>query len=146
MRWLLPNAVMIALFFFFQAEDGIRDLIVTGVQTCALPICSDAAERTDMEGDDAAAPHARDQMSGLRARDGDPTAHGPVEDNARRRGRRREAADNQGGGDADGTAHTAPIGTSSGGGVPSNEGRLRQLTCEGAAAEDALGPVGDAGA
>src|SRR5206468_6048865 len=24
---------------FFQAEDGIRDLIVTGVQTCALPIC-----------------------------------------------------------------------------------------------------------
>src|SRR5216683_5765451 len=27
-------------FFFFQAEDGIRDLIVTGVQTCALPIFS----------------------------------------------------------------------------------------------------------
>src|SRR5205085_12341898 len=26
-------------FFFFQAEDGIRDLTVTGVQTCALPIC-----------------------------------------------------------------------------------------------------------
>src|SRR2546421_6505133 len=26
------------LCFFFQAEDGIRDLIVTGVQTCALPI------------------------------------------------------------------------------------------------------------
>src|SRR5206468_1021645 len=26
--------------FFFQAEDGIRDLIVTGVQTCALPISS----------------------------------------------------------------------------------------------------------
>src|SRR5206468_8970810 len=26
--------------FFFQAEDGIRDLIVTGVQTCALPIWS----------------------------------------------------------------------------------------------------------
>src|SRR5206468_9197950 len=25
---------------FFQAEDGIRDLIVTGVQTCALPICA----------------------------------------------------------------------------------------------------------
>src|SRR2546430_14914679 len=25
-------------FFFFQAEDGIRDLTVTGVQTCALPI------------------------------------------------------------------------------------------------------------
>src|SRR3712207_8254105 len=26
-------------FFFFQAEDGIRDIGVTGVQTCALPIC-----------------------------------------------------------------------------------------------------------
>ena len=25
--------------FFFQAEDGIRDRLVTGVQTCALPIC-----------------------------------------------------------------------------------------------------------
>src|SRR5256886_10451153 len=28
-------------FFFFQAEDGIRDLTVTGVQTCALPIYPD---------------------------------------------------------------------------------------------------------
>src|SRR5438876_5804038 len=28
-------------FFFFQAEDGIRDGRVTGVQTCALPICAD---------------------------------------------------------------------------------------------------------
>src|SRR5207249_9143235 len=27
------------MFFFFQAEDGIRDRNVTGVQTCALPIC-----------------------------------------------------------------------------------------------------------
>src|SRR3989442_8956222 len=27
------------IFFFFQAEDGIRDADVTGVQTCALPIC-----------------------------------------------------------------------------------------------------------
>src|SRR2546430_7935159 len=31
-------AVQVQLFFFFQAEDGIRDLTVTGVQTCALPI------------------------------------------------------------------------------------------------------------
>src|SRR3989441_11685490 len=29
------------IFFFFQAEDGIRDKLVTGVQTCALPICRD---------------------------------------------------------------------------------------------------------
>src|SRR2546430_6892693 len=33
-------ADMMLLFFFFQAEDGIRDLTVTGVQTCALPISS----------------------------------------------------------------------------------------------------------
>src|SRR2546427_5280474 len=32
-RW-----VVLVFFFFFQAEDGIRDLTVTGVQTCALPI------------------------------------------------------------------------------------------------------------
>src|SRR2546430_487755 len=30
--------MFIVFFFFFQAEDGIRDLTVTGVQTCALPI------------------------------------------------------------------------------------------------------------
>src|SRR5687767_8074294 len=30
------------IFFFFQAEDGIRDKLVTGVQTCALPILADA--------------------------------------------------------------------------------------------------------
>src|SRR5438093_12372611 len=30
---------MLCCFFFFQAEDGIRDWSVTGVQTCALPIC-----------------------------------------------------------------------------------------------------------
>src|SRR2546421_489700 len=35
---LLSHDRVGALFFFFQAEDGIRDLIVTGVQTCALPI------------------------------------------------------------------------------------------------------------
>src|SRR5690606_40913542 len=33
---LIPSAWR---FFFFQAEDGIRDFHVTGVQTCALPIC-----------------------------------------------------------------------------------------------------------
>src|SRR5256886_7684556 len=31
------------VFFFFQAEDGIRDLTVTGVQTCALPISASLA-------------------------------------------------------------------------------------------------------
>src|SRR5438445_13143319 len=32
-------------FFFFQAEDGIRDIGVTGVQTCALPISCDPRRR-----------------------------------------------------------------------------------------------------
>src|SRR2546421_5739289 len=35
---ILASDVLPPVFFFFQAEDGIRDLIVTGVQTCALPI------------------------------------------------------------------------------------------------------------
>src|SRR5204863_1143455 len=33
-----PSRAMVEEIFFFQAEDGIRDLYVTGVQTCALPI------------------------------------------------------------------------------------------------------------
>src|SRR5207244_8870725 len=31
-------SLRVSVFFFFQAEDGIRDDLVTGVQTCALPI------------------------------------------------------------------------------------------------------------
>src|SRR5690349_24878513 len=34
------------MFFFFQAEDGIRDLYVTGVQTCALPISANVPVTT----------------------------------------------------------------------------------------------------
>src|SRR2546430_15585856 len=41
--YFLAVNVVTRFFFFFQAEDGIRDLTVTGVQTCALPIF-DAAE------------------------------------------------------------------------------------------------------
>src|SRR3989440_9553442 len=37
---------VLLFFFFFQAEDGIRDLIVTGVQTCALPICAGSRRKT----------------------------------------------------------------------------------------------------
>src|SRR5260370_15012631 len=33
------SIIFFLFFFFFQAEDGIRDSSVTGVQTCALPIC-----------------------------------------------------------------------------------------------------------
>src|SRR5260370_15344083 len=36
---MTSNSVIVSdVFFFFQAEDGIRDSSVTGVQTCALPI------------------------------------------------------------------------------------------------------------
>src|SRR5919202_5040859 len=37
------------LFFFFQAEDGIRDHCVTGVQTCALPISAGLVATRDAE-------------------------------------------------------------------------------------------------
>src|SRR2546429_4398226 len=37
-HWGISNDTTIVLYFFFQAEDGIRDVAVTGVQTCALPI------------------------------------------------------------------------------------------------------------
>src|SRR3989475_13311534 len=61
-------------FFFFQAEDGIRDLTVTGVQTCALPILlhrndvarlrRGAARRRDRRVSHAAAPLRRAAGSG----------------------------------------------------------------------------------
>src|SRR5438445_6030162 len=35
--------------FFFQAEDGIRDIGVTGVQTCALPISGELAQPQDAD-------------------------------------------------------------------------------------------------
>src|SRR5215213_4928494 len=46
------------LFFFFQAEDGIRDWSVTGVQTCALPISGGAGGEPADEA--AGEPDARD--------------------------------------------------------------------------------------
>src|SRR5699024_12023684 len=41
-RHVMPQSFVssVVLAFFFQAEEGIRDRNVTGVQTCALPICS----------------------------------------------------------------------------------------------------------
>src|SRR2546429_5532749 len=35
---VVNDVLVVLFFFFFQAEDGIRDVAVTGVQTCALPI------------------------------------------------------------------------------------------------------------
>src|SRR5215471_20502301 len=45
----LQEIFCIFFFFFFQAEDGIRDLYVTGVQTCALPI-SDGVHAANRHG------------------------------------------------------------------------------------------------
>src|SRR5205085_8190765 len=64
---------MYLVFFFFQAEDGIRDLTVTGVQTCALPIsvflggdqgagCAVVEGRGVTGGDTAALPEDRAQL------------------------------------------------------------------------------------
>src|SRR5258708_25972221 len=59
-------AVLVAAFFFFQAEDGIRDDLVTGVQTCALPISprGPAARHAARDGN-------RDCVHGDRERHGD---------------------------------------------------------------------------
>src|SRR5437764_7500650 len=40
--FVILSLYFFSFFFFFQAEDGIRDTSVTGVQTCALPICQRA--------------------------------------------------------------------------------------------------------
>src|SRR5437762_1771526 len=40
----MSYSLTLFLFFFFQAEDGIRDTSVTGVQTCALPISASVRE------------------------------------------------------------------------------------------------------
>src|SRR5438046_4793770 len=40
---------LVFIFFFFQAEDGIRDWSVTGVQTCALPIWASPTRRRSPE-------------------------------------------------------------------------------------------------
>src|SRR2546422_5515577 len=59
-----------SVVFFFQAEDGIRDVAVTGVQTCALPICWSPAA---LEGPQYIIVSTH---GGLRSEDGSPVALG----------------------------------------------------------------------
>src|SRR6266516_5893895 len=74
---LSVDEIVIYHFFFFQAEDGIRDRTVTGVQTCALPICTEwrAAEwpgrpaRSHPAWPDASTPDRRSDTLGRRASD-----------------------------------------------------------------------------
>src|SRR5690606_40505715 len=42
----LFSSILALFLFFFQAEDGIRDFHVTGVQTCALPISRETARKS----------------------------------------------------------------------------------------------------
>src|SRR5438034_3038414 len=49
----------VSVFFFFQAEDGIRDHCVTGVQTCALPISRRNEGRAGTERREERLEHAR---------------------------------------------------------------------------------------
>src|SRR5256884_6566113 len=56
----VPQRGVWRLYFFFQAEDGIRDVAVTGVQTCALPIWS-TEEEVGLKGAAAAAEHMAKQ-------------------------------------------------------------------------------------
>src|SRR5690349_24179758 len=55
--------------FFFQAEDGIRDLYVTGVQTCALPICPARRDRDGLR-PGRAAEHVRRDAAARRLEGG----------------------------------------------------------------------------
>src|SRR5216684_5802159 len=57
-------------FFFFQAEDGIRDVAVTGVQTCALPI----SHRSSHTPPGRISPSPRGQRTALRSRTALPAA------------------------------------------------------------------------
>src|SRR5205807_5401317 len=52
-------------FFFFQAEDGIRDYKVTGVQTCALPISHLVADPPERDGRAAGGGIKRDSTAGF---------------------------------------------------------------------------------
>src|SRR2546426_9991737 len=61
--WII---ISVFVFFFFQAEDGIRDYKVTGVQTCALPICGHAVKK------------GHHQAQGEEARECAHGAHGPA--------------------------------------------------------------------
>src|SRR2546430_12133257 len=69
-RYEVVDVCLVVLFFFFQAEDGIRDLTVTGVQTCALPILAptgqfDLPARRDYAGGDPREHHTVQHETGL---------------------------------------------------------------------------------
>src|SRR5687768_4112317 len=64
-RRSLPGDARAGSIFFFQAEDGIRDVAVTGVQTCALPIWLLAAAMITTSDAAAVSAPGRSQKPGL---------------------------------------------------------------------------------
>src|SRR2546425_8540824 len=74
-------------FFFFQAEDGIRDKLVTGVQTCALPISHEAAEHAADE-DRPAVGHREEWLEAAEAVERDVQDVEPAGDEGRSEERR----------------------------------------------------------
>src|SRR3989440_9600265 len=87
-------SLLFFFFFFFQAEDGIRDLIVTGVQTCALPICHHEERGAEERRAPRVAPDAHaalDQVRplvGLQADEGRATEGGQEQEELRSEERR----------------------------------------------------------
>src|SRR5256886_5333881 len=71
---LYHSGLYFIVFFFFQAEDGIRDLTVTGVQTCALPICMADRNKDAVAGTlgDGAGAQVAQRCAGNLRRLGDP--------------------------------------------------------------------------
>src|SRR5688500_19392015 len=66
--YTLTITILSVIFFFFQAEDGIRDYKVTGVQTCALPIWNELERATDDENDGRKKMHDDGDIAGGIAR------------------------------------------------------------------------------
>src|SRR5256885_5188813 len=80
---LSPVSKSSLLFFFFQAEDGIRDYKVTGVQTCALPISRHTRHRvfSDFELITFGASFFLGHADAAKLRVGeDAVRHGPISD------------------------------------------------------------------
>src|SRR5205807_4371432 len=77
-RNALGEGLVATIFFFFQAEDGIRDYKVTGVQTCALPILREVHRPRNDDGDVGPAGGAREPngvpAEGIRDHPGDTAA------------------------------------------------------------------------
>src|SRR5256885_11092166 len=70
-QWLTTSrsSVCSSVFFFFQAEDGIRDYKVTGVQTCALPIYLAIAVNRPVNGCDRCVGHPNHRIDGVEESD-----------------------------------------------------------------------------